>query len=341
MHRGVINDLPNESLIVQGWPSNEIMVSITCISYNHEAYIEDAIKGFLLQQTDFAFEIIMFDDASTDITQNIILKYAKEYPTLIITMLQKENLWMGKGINGTTTLVWPSAKGKYIAWCEGDDYWTDPYKLQKQVDFLEANSTYTAAVHQVMFTNEKNELYPPSQRYLQNDITLRDLFTTPFAQFIPSCSIVMQQSFAHHPIWQEKVIFGDYALHLMLACEGPIRMLQENMAVYRKHAGGISFRFNWDSYARDYHQSYMVLLKHLPKPYHTYIHQQLFKTHYASASHFLAAGNIKRAFEDYKTMLRFLHRKELLPFGKLTAKLLMLPLYRIYKQLGNKPTISL
>jgi glycosyltransferase involved in cell wall biosynthesis len=308
--------------------------------YNHEKYIRQAIEGVLFQITNFPVVLYISDDASIDKSFDVISEYSSRSYIEIVSERQKENL--GAFGNGAYLRnVARNSKFKYVSILEGDDYWTDSFKLQKQVDFLEANSAYTAAVHQVMFTNEKNELYPPPQRYLQNDITLRDLFTTPFAQFIPTCSIVMQQSFAHHPIWQEKVIFADYALHLMLACEGPIRMLQENMAVYRKHAGGISFRFNWDSYARDYHQSYMVLLKHLPKPYHTYIHQQLFKTHYASASHFLAAGNVKRAFEGYKTMLRFLHRKELLPFGKLTAKLLMLPLYRIYQQLGNKPTICL
>lgn len=130
----------SEEEIKSTWLNPEnIVVSITCIAYNHEPFIEQSIQGFLIQETNFAFELIIHDDASTDNTQEIIRNYQKLYPNLIRTILQTENHWMGKGINATTAIVWPSAKGKYIAWCEGDDYWTDPQKLQKQVDFLEKN----------------------------------------------------------------------------------------------------------------------------------------------------------------------------------------------------------
>ena len=116
----------------------EPLVSICCITYNHEPYIRDAIEGFLMQKTDFPFEILIHDDASTDGTADIIREYEAKYPDIIKPIYQTENQY-SKGIKVSQVYQFPRAKGKYIALCEGDDYWTDPYKLQKQVDFLEAN----------------------------------------------------------------------------------------------------------------------------------------------------------------------------------------------------------
>lgn len=114
------------------------IVSICCVTYNHSEYIKDAIEGFLKQKTAFPIEIIIHDDASTDNTQEIINHYKKTYPELIFPIFQKENQY-SKGLKPWPNFVFPRARGKYIALCEGDDYWTDPYKLQKQVDFLEEN----------------------------------------------------------------------------------------------------------------------------------------------------------------------------------------------------------
>ena len=119
----------------------EPLVSICCLSYNHEPYIRDAIEGFLMQKTDFPFEILIHDDASTDGTADIIREYEAKYPDIIKPIYQTENQY-SKGIKVSQVYQFPRAKGKYIALCEGDDYWTDPYKLQKQVDFLEANPAF-------------------------------------------------------------------------------------------------------------------------------------------------------------------------------------------------------
>lgn len=121
--------------------NTEPLVSIDCLTYNHEAYIRDALEGFLMQKTDFPFEILIHDDASTDQTANIIREYEKKYPGIIKPIYQKENQY-SKEVNITTDFQYSRAKGKYIAICEGDDYWTDPYKLQKQVDFLETHPNY-------------------------------------------------------------------------------------------------------------------------------------------------------------------------------------------------------
>ena len=104
------------------------LVSISCIAYNHESYIRQCLDGFLMQKTTFSFEILIHDDASTDNTTDIIREYERKYPDIIKPIYQKENQY-SKGIPISATFNWPRAKGKYIAMCEGDDYWTDPLKI--------------------------------------------------------------------------------------------------------------------------------------------------------------------------------------------------------------------
>ncbi|HPW37667.1 MAG TPA: glycosyltransferase, partial [Syntrophorhabdus sp.] len=132
-------------------------VSIGCTTFNHGKYIRECIEGFLLQKTDFPIEIIIHDDASTDNTPQIIDEYAKRYSGLIVPILQTENQY-SKGINPFISFVFPRARGKYIALCEGDDYWADPLKLQKQVDFLEANPDYVISYHNAMIVDEDGNI---------------------------------------------------------------------------------------------------------------------------------------------------------------------------------------
>lgn len=114
------------------------LVSIDCITYNHAPYIRQCLEGFLMQETDFSFEVLIHDDASTDETANIIREYELKYPDLINPIYQNENQW-SKGKNISVEFNFPRARGKYIALCEGDDHWTDPLKLQKQVSILESD----------------------------------------------------------------------------------------------------------------------------------------------------------------------------------------------------------
>ena len=121
------------------------LVSISCTTYNHELYIEDALEGFLFQETNFPFEILIHDDASTDRTADIIREYEARYPTLIKPIYQTENQYSRGNKPGLINLK--RAKGEYVALCEGDDYWTDPLKLQIQVDFLEKHPDYVITFH--------------------------------------------------------------------------------------------------------------------------------------------------------------------------------------------------
>src|SRR5690554_4131282 len=133
---------------------NNPLVSISCITYNHAPYIRQCLEGFLMQQCDFEYEILIHDDASTDGTSDIIREYQEKYPNIIKPIIQTENQW-SQGVRGIMARFnFPRAKGKYIALCEGDDYWTDPLKLQKQVDFLEENENYSFCFHDAIILNQ-------------------------------------------------------------------------------------------------------------------------------------------------------------------------------------------
>lgn len=143
---------------------DEVLVSIWCITYNHELYIRDAIKGFLSQKTNFIYEIIIHDDASTDKTAEIIKEYEEEYPELIHAIYQKENQYSKNQPSNRWLydIENQNCRGKYIAICEGDDYWIDPQKLQLQVDYLERHPECVMTAHNVfrMDCTDDNRIAP-------------------------------------------------------------------------------------------------------------------------------------------------------------------------------------
>ncbi len=146
----------------QKWPSdNQPLVSIICNTYNHENFIGKAIDGFLMQRTTFPVEILIHDDASTDNTALIVKEYELKHPELIKPIYQKINQY-SQGIKPRTFQL-PRARGKYIALCEGDDYWTDPLKLQKQVEFLEGNEEYVICYHDSEVVDQDGQLIKESK----------------------------------------------------------------------------------------------------------------------------------------------------------------------------------
>jgi len=230
---------------------NYPLVSVSCATYNHEKYIRETLEGFLMQRTQFRFEILINDDASTDNTANIIREYEAKYPDLIFPLYQNENQY-SKGIVISPTYNWPRARGKYIALCEGDDYWTDSYKLQKQVDFLEANPEYVFTFHDAVILNQKTgeKRLRIGDRQIDNTVDLKSLI---IQNNIPTASIVFRNflDYTQLPDWIGKISKGDYGLCVLLAEEGPGKYLPEAMSVYRVHEGGIwsskGFEFTHDA----------------------------------------------------------------------------------------------
>jgi|SRR5690554_2145935 glycosyltransferase involved in cell wall biosynthesis len=211
---------------------NPVLLSICCITYNHENYISQAIEGFLAQKTSFNFEIIIHDDASTDATASIVKKYEQEHPNLIKAIYQKENQY-SQGIKPWPNFVFPIARGKYIALCEGDDYWTDPYKLQKQVDFLEANEKIILCYHN-FDTHPQGHRYQIQKNY-DHKFTFKDTLKIKQGATL---SMVFRNMFRYNSTFLE--LKGDWALELFLLLHGQGYYLKEVMGVYRIHDKGVS-----------------------------------------------------------------------------------------------------
>ena len=222
----------------QNWQKGtEPLVSICCITYNHENYIRDAIEGSLIQDTTFPVEILINDDASTDKTAEVIMQYEDKYPDIIFPIYQKENQ-KSRGVRPNPTFNFPRASGKYIALCEGDDYWTDPYKLQKQVNFLEKTPEYSMCFHNaiVKYMNEKrpDKLFSNlDEREYKGEEILREWT-------IPTASVVFKKEHLDYKLQTNKnFIYGDIVLFLQMAEKGKIWCIDEVMSVYRIHNEGM------------------------------------------------------------------------------------------------------
>lgn len=211
---------------------DEILVSVLCQAYNHEASISQCLDGFIMQKTNFKFEILIHDDASTDNTACIIKEYELKYPDLIKPIYQTVNQYSQKK-KVFSKIQMPRATSKYMAICEGDDYWTDALKLQKQVDFLENNDEYSACTHQ--FDLFKNQNFYLSRKVIGNVLTLEDLTQGVPFQF---ATIMMRREWICIPTKYENYI-QDTFIYMLLAEKGPIYHINKSMSVYRKHSGGI------------------------------------------------------------------------------------------------------
>ena len=225
------------------------LVSICCITYNHALYIRQCLDGFIMQKTNFPIEIIINDDASTDNTVSIIKEYEKKHPDIIKPVYQKENQY-SKGIRGMfAQFCFPRTKGKYIALCEGDDYWIDPYKLQEQVDFMENNPSYSMIFHpakEKIEINVSDRIKSGEMSKLEKrDYTGNEIIGS---WCIPTCSILLKKeslfnSNYFNRIQYKKYIYGDIILFLSLEEKGKICCFSsKELAVYRRHVSGITFQ---------------------------------------------------------------------------------------------------
>jgi len=225
-------------VIEHNWNDNTIpMVSVHCVTYNHELYIRDALEGFLMQKTTFPIQICILDDASTDDNVKIIKEYANKYLNLFKCFFLEENTW-GKSNRMEMAKPFLDAcnEGKYIAMCDGDDYWTDSLKLQKQVDFLEENPEFSFCFHQVNGVNENGKLINITEtsgeisRYSQEKI---------FEIKVPMPSIVIRNNILSFPEEFNNVPHGDPFLYAMLATKGNFADLGFIGANRRIHPGGV------------------------------------------------------------------------------------------------------
>lgn len=251
--------------IMQNWNSKIPLVSISCITYNHEPYIAQALNGFLMQKTSFPFEVLIHDDASTDRTADIIREYEKKFPNLIKPIYQKENQYSKGFTSVSATWNFPRAQGKYIALCEGDDYWIDENKLQMQVDFLENNESYTGCFHGAEVVAEEG-----LSADLYSNLKDKDYSSTEILRkwIVPTASVMFRREILSLVPWNNDFMHGDIVYFLTITNYGKFRCMKEKMSVYRRTQAGVigkqSKNRNSVTYdRRDAH--YRAIRKEFPK----------------------------------------------------------------------------
>ncbi|MEI7525469.1 MAG: glycosyltransferase [Mariniphaga sp.] len=207
----------------------DFKVSVAMITFNHEHFIAQAIESVLMQQTDFDYELVIAEDCSTDGTRAIVQAYKDRYPSRIRLLLPEQN----QGMNANFVATLNACRGKYIAILEGDDYWIDPLKLQKQVIFLERNPEFVGCFHN---TEERYEesikastLYCSFKHAMS--ISFKDL---SYANLIPTCSVILVKKYIINlPQWFSKMPMGDWPLHLINAQFGDYWYIPHVMGVHR------------------------------------------------------------------------------------------------------------
>ncbi|HSJ69311.1 MAG TPA: glycosyltransferase [Anditalea sp.] len=211
-------------------------VSVWLTTYNHEAFIGRALESILMQKTSFSYEIVIGEDCSTDNTRQIVKSYKSKYPDKLRLFLPDQNL----GMVAMFKASYEMCHGHYVAWMDGDDYWIDPYKLQKQVDFLDSNPEYVLHFHKVNILKSNKEIYdgyaPPK---MNSDFSLEIKHLLKGYNPIASSSVLHRNVLKGKlPDWFFDLVFLDYSFYLFLLRYGKFKYSKEKMSIYRVHEGG-------------------------------------------------------------------------------------------------------
>ena len=235
-----------------------LMVTIRCITYNHEPYIRQCLEGFVMQKTNFRFEAIVHDDASTDGTAVIIREYAEKYPEIIKPIFETENQY-SKHDGSLRRIMNEHTHGKYIALCEGDDYWIDPLKLQKQVDFLELNKEYSFCCTRYKIYDEDKSCFFKEYAYsyynntdLEIDVSLfTKVWVTQILTTVTrkDCYLLVQREADKYKYFKD--------VHMYYLGKGI--SLNTFTGVYRWHNGGVASKISIENKTKNGYNTYREL----------------------------------------------------------------------------------
>lgn len=218
---------------------SEVIVSVCCLAYNHEQYIRKCLDGFVMQKCNFKFEVLIHDDASTDKTASIIREYEAKYPNIIKPIYQLENQH-SKGIKPTFTYNLPRCKGKYIAFCEGDDYWTSENKLQQQVNLLDQYNNRSGCFHLATIDNITTGTKTPNYGLaMPKIVTQKDMYI--YGNHIPTVSMMLRKDAfpSEFPKWFFCAPYADMALYHILLNNSTFERINEHWAVYNLSGTGV------------------------------------------------------------------------------------------------------
>jgi glycosyltransferase involved in cell wall biosynthesis len=278
-----------------------LKVSVCIQTYNHEPFIAQALDSVLMQETGFDYEIILGEDESQDGTREICVEYARQHPDRIRLILRsrKDVIFVNGRPTGRFNLIenLKAAEGEYIALLEGDDYWTNPFKLQKQVDFLESHPECAMCHHKVpAITESGNQVVyvNPPHSYRRISV-LEDLLIKNYIQF---CSVVFRNGLLKElPEWFNLLNFGDWPLFVLIAQHGKIGYIDYTMAAYRIHSGGIwSAKSDIDRWKALLEASKQIG-NYLGPRYERIISASVSRLYFNLAAAYIKEGEVKKAKE--------------------------------------------
>lgn len=237
-------------------------VSVCLITYRHERYIEQAVRSVLEQQISFPLEIVVGEDGSPDATRSALQKLDREFPGRLKLLLRDSNL----GMQSNFIATYAECRGEFVALLEGDDYWADPHKLQRQVDALDQHPEWSGCFHQAEYVDPAGR--PLGKRHpavYRVPVTFDDLCQ---ANWVQTCSLMVRKSAVPQiPEWFRQMAVGDWPLCLLAAMSGPLGMLPEPMACYRVHPGGVWMSQSHRFRVRGFLRAYTTIAEHLPPEY--------------------------------------------------------------------------
>lgn len=295
---------------------SNIMVSVICLTYNHERYIRQTLEGFVSQITTFDFEVVIHDDASTDNTAAIIREFAEQYPAIFKPVFQTENQY-SKRTPIYKLFAEPLVKGKYVALCEGDDYWIDPQKLQKQYDVMEKNPSCSMCTHkirEILEDGTATKVFRPQKKLKEGRISLFEFLKIQRYYPFQTASFFMKTSLwrtlvKDPPAFKRASNVGDEPMLLFMLAEGDLYYLSECMSVYRVFSKG-----SWSSMNKSDPEKIKVYTE---KMYNMMCLFDEYTNHCYDCNINYYQGSLLLLNKEYKSLLTKEHRAF---FNELSAK---------------------
>lgn len=288
--------------------NEQILVAINCLVYNHEPYLRQCLDGFVMQKTNFRYVAIVHDDKSMDDSAAIIREYESKYPDIIKPIYETENQWSKH--DGSLDRIMNDALAatgcKYIALCEGDDYWTDPMKLQKQVDFLENHPDFAMCCHAAKVLNETSRKVDTAcERMTTREYIPEDAF--PKWQ-IPTASIMYRREpvMAYPIVRTQDFTAGDVVLILRCMHVGRVWGMEDEMSVYRMNAGGVTSQGETQASRIKMCRHYEALMLNFPKLNKEYCYRYIAMVYYTK---FRKENNIKDLWTAFKARPQYVMQK--------------------------------
>jgi glycosyltransferase involved in cell wall biosynthesis len=253
---------------MNGMTDSNIMVSVNCVTFNHKDYIRQALDSFLMQKTNFEFEILVHDDASTDGTGEILKEYEKKYPGKVLPLIQTENQYSQGIDNISGAFNFPRARGKYIFMCDGDDYWVSPDKMQKQVDYMEANPECTLCIHSAKIHLVGKAVTEGKMRpYCGNKVISPEEIVDKSSGYAMSAMAFPSRLVKELPDYYVDCPVGDTPIQMIAASEGYGYYFDEPMSAYRV---GVAGSWTVEGKSGDYAAKQKIYYERMKKVYEEY-----------------------------------------------------------------------